>query len=192
MLDSKSLLHDSKKDNKEYVVAMKQIARISELLISQTKAEKAVLSEIFLRIMATIAYHNSGNDEPAEVHLQTAIQLAILDQLFRPFVEYQIDLDYLLEQEFRKMNHKLCLQVKNQYKRLTEGWIPLHNAKLNKTMSVEFTIREREVSCLAASGLSNAQIAERLQISLNTVKHTIQHAMEKIGCEKRTDLIHFI
>lgn len=191
IFDSRSLLHESKR-SKEYIETMKNIAKMCELMITQTNVEKAVLAEIYLRIMGAIAYHNYGRDDNAKLHLRKAILLAIPDRLFQPFIEYQIDLDSLLEQEFRQIDYKLWLEIKNKFKRLLEGWASLHYIKLNKTKSVELTIREREVSRLAASGLSNVEIAERLQISLNTVKHTIHHAMEKTGCQKRSDLIYFI
>ena len=54
--------------------------------------------------------------------------------------------------------------------------------------SEEFTERELEVLRLMTAGMSNAKIAERLNISGNTVKSHIAHMLDKTGCENRTQL----
>lgn len=54
--------------------------------------------------------------------------------------------------------------------------------------SGEFTERELEVLRIMTTGVSNAVIAQKLDISENTVKSHIRHMMEKTGCESRTEL----
>jgi DNA-binding NarL/FixJ family response regulator len=51
------------------------------------------------------------------------------------------------------------------------------------------TPREREVTCLLAQGLTDAEIAAQLSISVATVKTHIAHAMTKIGAHSRAQLI---
>jgi len=50
------------------------------------------------------------------------------------------------------------------------------------------TRREREVASLAAGGLSNAAIAERLVLSVRTVEHHLEHAYQKLGVRRRSQL----
>ena len=50
------------------------------------------------------------------------------------------------------------------------------------------SIREAEVVSLAARGLRNAQIAEHLQISTETVKTHVRNAMRKLGVHGRAQL----
>jgi len=52
----------------------------------------------------------------------------------------------------------------------------------------QITARELEVLRLAATGISNPQIAVRLQISVNTVKAHIKSILEKLNLENRTQL----
>ncbi|MDA0184085.1 helix-turn-helix transcriptional regulator, partial [Solirubrobacter phytolaccae] len=55
-------------------------------------------------------------------------------------------------------------------------------------VAVQLTAREAQLSELAARGLSNAQIAERLVLSVRTVESHVYRAMQKLGVNDRHDL----
>jgi DNA-binding NarL/FixJ family response regulator len=55
-------------------------------------------------------------------------------------------------------------------------------------MAVELTPRERQLTELAAQGLTNAEIAERLVLSVRTVETHIYRAMQKLGVSDRREL----
>jgi DNA-binding CsgD family transcriptional regulator/tetratricopeptide (TPR) repeat protein len=52
----------------------------------------------------------------------------------------------------------------------------------------ELTGREREIVALAARGASNAEIAERLELSVRTVESHLYRAMRKLGASTRQEL----
>jgi len=54
------------------------------------------------------------------------------------------------------------------------------------------TDREREIAVLAAAGLSNRQIAERLSVSVRTVEGHVYRIFAKLGIERRDQLIHLV
>ena len=68
---------------------------------------------------------------------------------------------------------------------------PLLSARPRRTALTgpdALTGAERQVAGLAASGLSNRQIAQHLFITLPTVETHLRHAFGKLGITSRTDL----
>lgn len=57
--------------------------------------------------------------------------------------------------------------------------------------SIILTSREDEILQLIASGLSNKQIAERLFISLYTVKNHVHNILDKLQVHHRSDAVHY-
>jgi DNA-binding NarL/FixJ family response regulator len=51
--------------------------------------------------------------------------------------------------------------------------------------------REREVLSLLGHGLTNAQIAQRLFLSPNTIKSHVSHVLHKLGLPNRTEAALF-
>lgn len=60
--------------------------------------------------------------------------------------------------------------------------------RLGLASSNDFTDRELEVLRIMVTGVSNAAIARKLNISESTVKNHIHNMLEKTGCESRTEL----
>jgi len=56
---------------------------------------------------------------------------------------------------------------------------------------VDLTEREREVVAWVATGMSNAEIAERLVVSPDTVRTHVSRAMVKLGARDRAQLVVF-
>ena len=60
--------------------------------------------------------------------------------------------------------------------------------QFGKITRSDLTDRELELLRELTSGMTNEEIADKLQISVNTVKRHIQNIMEKTGFESRLDL----
>ena len=54
--------------------------------------------------------------------------------------------------------------------------------------ALSLTERERQLVELAAQGLSNPEIADRLVLSVRTVESHLYRAMQKLGVKDRRDL----
>lgn len=66
--------------------------------------------------------------------------------------------------------------------------IEIPQTKLGMASSAEFTERELDVLRAMTAGATNAVIAQKLNLSENTVKTHIKHMIEKTGCDNRTQL----
>ena len=60
--------------------------------------------------------------------------------------------------------------------------------KLGLADSTEFTARELEVLRLLSEGLTDREIAERLYLSVTTVRYHVDNLMDKTGLKSRTEL----
>jgi DNA-binding NarL/FixJ family response regulator len=58
--------------------------------------------------------------------------------------------------------------------------------------AVRMTKREREIIVLIADGLSNKEIAQRLNIATHTVKSHVHNIMEKLALHSRLQLANFV
>ena len=61
--------------------------------------------------------------------------------------------------------------------------------RIGKATNHDFTERELEILKELTTGDTNAEIAERLHLSVATVKSHIQHLMDKTGFKTRTELV---
>ena len=165
---------------------------VAEPLIAQSKKEGALISEAYQRLVAASSYHDLGMDTLAIPHLDKAIELLLPDKLYMPLAEYRRQLDFLMDERITLRDSAAVLQVKNLNRRFLSGWTVLQQGIRGKSISNELTTREREVAKLAAFGLSNNEIADRLHISLNTVKQSLRIAMDKTGAGRRSDLAQYI
>jgi DNA-binding NarL/FixJ family response regulator len=70
--------------------------------------------------------------------------------------------------------------------------LALKKRKGIRTNAVRMTKREREIIVLIADGLSNKEIAQRLNIATHTVKSHVHNVMEKLALHSRLQIAKFI
>lgn len=175
-------------NKKECNIIIKIFPAIAEPFISQSHIECAVLSELYQRILCAVVYHIAGDQADAEKHIDKALEIALPDKLLVPLAEYCHLLDNLLYDRLSLVAPELTSVVRQLQKKLMAGWIPLHNVLLNRVMSDQLTIRERQIARLAVHGLSNKEISQRLHISIDAVKQLLRLAMNKTGANNRKEL----
>ena len=171
---------------------MKTIPYIAEPMIVQAQVDRTVIPEIYLRLLVAIAYHQSGDESSAIRHIDRAIALALPDGLLGILAEHRRQFGSLLDDRLMLADPHACKRYRELHRGLLAGWTKLHNSLLSKSVSSSFTIREREIARYAAFGLTNAEIAKRLNISVSAAKKGVYDAMNKAGCDKREDLGAFV
>ena len=163
-----------------------------EPLVSQAKKDGLLVAELYLRLTCSAAYHNNGNDGLAIMHLDAAIALALPDRLFLPLAQFRRRLDFLMDERLQKYDGAAAGKVRSLSRKYLTGWTKLHNQELGSAVTNDLTTREYEVAKLAAYGMSNKQISDRLHISVNAVKQALRLAMDKTGAANRTELARYL
>ena len=171
---------------------LKCIPYITEPMIVQARVDGTVIPEIYLRLLAAIAYHQTGDDASAIVHIDKAIGLALPDNLLGILAEHRRQFDYLLDERLMLADSNACKRYKKLHKGLLDGWTQLHNSLLSRSVSNAFSVREREIARLAAFGFSDKEICEQLHILPNTVRSNFDSIYSKIGNNDRKRLGAYI
>jgi len=173
----------------EGLTLLRLLPNTIEPMISDVRAAKTVICEIYLRMMCAIVYHNIGENNRAVYQIDKAIRLAVPDRLFGILVEHRKYLDNLLDERFKAVAPEYLEKVQSLYAKFSVGWSSLSGNIRNKKISTNLTFREREVAKLAAFGMSNTEISQSLHISLAAVKQTIRIVFQKSGVNNRDELI---
>ena len=171
---------------------MRVLPFIMEPMIAQAVAEKTVMVEIYLRLLCSISYHQTGDDTNAALHLDRAIALCVPDRLYGPLAEHRRQLGLFLDERLLLVDPEAARKVKELQKSLHAGWVTLHDAVMKKDTNAKLSDREREVARLAAFGLSDEQIASQLHITKSSVKSMIRMARNKTGVKDRMEFGAYI
>lgn len=163
---------------------MNVVPNTVEPLICWAMSEHTVISEIYLRMTCAAAYHNLGMDEQAVRHIDRAVALALPDRLYGLLAEYGRVLGDLLEQRIVAADPVVWEQVKKLYRGYHDGWMAISGAVRGKTMARGLSTKQREVAKLAAFGMSNKEIAARMNMSLSAVKQMLLTISDKTGVSR--------
>ena len=163
---------------------MKMLPFTLEPMISQAVADKSVIAEMYLRMTCATVYRTVGDEKQAIRHIDRAIALALPDRLYGFLAEYCRVLGSLLEQRITRVSEEVWLSVKQLYKIYNGGWMSLSGTVRGKNLATTLSPREREVAKLAAFGMSNNEIAEKMHMSLSAVKQAVRIVSEKTGVRR--------
>jgi DNA-binding CsgD family transcriptional regulator len=163
------------------------IPTIIEPMISWAKANETVVSEAYLRLTCAVIYHLCGNDAQAVLHIDRAITLALPDRLYGLLAEYCRTLGALLENRIKRIDENAWYEVNRLFKIYFEGWTSLNNKITGRKIVEGLTQKNREVMRLAAVGYSDAEIAEKTNMSISGVKQAIKIIKQKSNLDDRKE-----
>jgi len=142
-----------------------------------------VLPQIYTKIYMAQASAALGKEAEAVRLLADALEIALPDKLYMPFAENGEGIKNLLPKAAELITDKGCIDKINELACIFRESV----GKIKADRPV-LTDREQEVCTLIAEGLTNKQIADRLFISLSTVKTLVSRILEKMGVTSRTQL----
>jgi len=144
-----------------------------------------LLGQIHTYIYLAAANSRISRQSEALVAVKQALDIAMPDKVYMPFVENSDYIEPLLKELQRQGVYRedisRILKLFESYKRAV-GYIRKEYFEERKPV---LTKREMEIAKLAAEGFSNKEIGERLYISQNTVKTQLKSIFGKLGVNSR-------
>ena len=160
---------------------MQLVTLIVEPLISWTQGYNILLAEAYLRLTCASIYRLCGNEEEAVRHIKRAISITLPDCFYGLLAEYGRTLGVLLEEQVMAVDPAAWEEIKVMAKVCTEGWSRLSGGVRGKTIVTTLTSKQRDVAKLASFGMSNKEIAAKLDMSLAGVKQALLAVSDKLG-----------
>lgn len=161
---------------------------IAEPLVTQVRRSGAVFAELCMSLLCADAYYSLEDVDNAVRHLDRAIDLALPDRLYGVLAEFRAIYSTLLDERIRMKDEAAANEVEKKYRQMMRAWTELPGNPVSSKLSD----RENQVAQFVALGMSNAEIARKLNISKHTVKTLIISIMNKTGVQSRKDIHSYI
>ena len=143
---------------------------------------------IYLHLVSVMDYMSLKQPDRAEAHLLKAWEIARPDDLIEGFGEHHGLLGAMLEAVIKPNWPEDFKRIIDITYRFSSGWRRVHNPLTGHDVADDLTTTEFAMCMLAARGWTNQEIAEHLNISVNTVKTHLSEAMKKLQVSTRKDL----
>ncbi len=117
------------------------------------------------------------------------IVIAILViMLITMLISYLISKYIFMDNELSKLKTEACVKDEVIQNLMTSG----HQIKITSPMLNPFTKRELELAQYVTDGLTNKEIAEKLNLSPFTINNHIDNMKEKSNSKNKAELVSFI
>ncbi len=159
--------------------------------LQAVRPEDGLLSpygDLFACFLMAISHMALSNHAQAAAFIEDAAQKALPDGLVSPFASYSQLLGNLVDEVIARDYPTLLEKFKTVRTRFSQGWFTLREAFFSGDLPPDLTEREYEVAKLAAAGLRNSEIAEKLVIAESTVRAHMRAIFQKLQIDRRTRL----
>lgn len=163
---------------------MRLLPATIEPMISQARADETVVAEAYLRLTCAVIYHYGNNDQQAIRHIDRALELTLPDKLYGLLAEYCRTIGKLIEMRLRPVDEAAWNEVNHLFKIYVTGWAQLNSKITGRQIIAKLSEQNRMIARLAAFKLSDAEIAERTNMSVSGVKQAIKIIKEKSGLSR--------
>lgn len=147
---------------------------------------------IYLSLTIADGYMLSGRWDKAEYFFRYARSLASPDGIIAPFAEFRYMLAGLLEKCMRTDEPEMYKKILDMSTVYLKNWISIHNLLTGDTVSSKLSPTEFNVAMLASRGVSNTDIAECMNISVNSVRTHLRNIFNKLNVYSRKELLDFV
>lgn len=154
--------------------------------------EKYLIPSIYLYLAGAMNAMSIDKVELGKEYFLKAYNLAKPDELFEPLGEHHGLLQGLIEICLKKSEKEYYEKIIAITYRFSYGWRRVHNPITNENVADTLTTTEFSVAMLANRGWTNNEIADYLEVNVNTVKSHITSVFNKLGINSRKELNEFM
>jgi LuxR family maltose regulon positive regulatory protein len=160
-----------------------------EKICDRARASGRMYVFIRAKVILSKVFATQGQMTPAQACLLEAIPLAATDGYISTFVDEGETMRQLLHETRGKVaSGELRSYVDHLLAAFGSGKNPPAKQEAGYG-APELSEREREILLFVAAGLSNQEVAERLVISITTVKTHVGNIFKKLGVTSRTQAV---
>jgi LuxR family maltose regulon positive regulatory protein len=162
--------------------AFRLLSQLYEMASAQSRIERMIETKVFLSMI----FLATGDKQKALASLTESLTYAAPDEILMYHLNYLEKINPLLLEIFKNQataEIKLPLPFLDKLKRKIEI------RKKSPAVPFNLTTREREALHLMAGNLTNQEIADKLFISLNTVKTRLKDLYRKLEVDSRSKAV---
>ncbi|MPM01862.1 HTH-type transcriptional regulator MalT [bioreactor metagenome] len=173
-----------------YLMHQGQSARLvatAEILWAQLREQNS-FADLLLSLLMAVGYVQMGNRGRADELVEHAAERALPDGLLFPFAAYSWMLQGVSDELIEKKYPEHQKKYNEMKERFGKGWDTVYNDIFPDELPSDLTAREYEVAKLAAKGLRNSEIAEKLVVTESTVRAHMRVIFQKLEIDRRAKL----
>lgn len=156
------------------------------------EGESYLIPTIYLYLSGAMNAMSLENVELGKDFFRKAFALAKEDGLFEPIAEHHGLLHGLIEICLKKSEKTYYEKIIGITYKFSYGWRRVHNPITNSNVADTLTTTEFTVAMLANKGWTNGEIADYLELNINTVKSHITNVFNKLGISSRKELNEYM
>jgi LuxR family maltose regulon positive regulatory protein len=168
---------------KEYA----KVIGIGQAIIERGSWSNPFRKTLIMLIMA-VSYKAINDNRKAAAMVKNAGELLLPDGMIFPLVAYSWRLGEMVSKMIRQ-NYPQYTEVYNTVReRFGIGWATLRESAYIGELPADLTPREYEVAKLAAEGLRNSEIAQKLVVTESTIRTHLRTIFQKLQIDRRAKL----
>jgi LuxR family maltose regulon positive regulatory protein len=144
--------------------------------------------DLFRSLALAVSHFYMSNHDLATALVEHAAERALPDGMVHPFVAFSSALQRMPDELIEKKYPLLFEKFKTVRERFETGWSSLRDDIFPDELPADLTPREYEVARLAAQGMRNSEIAEKLVVSESTVRTHMRIIFQKLDVDRRAKL----
>jgi LuxR family transcriptional regulator, maltose regulon positive regulatory protein len=173
---------------------LREALLLLEKLVHNAEHSGHVVMWLMFKLLESLTYQQLGDNERAVKALTKALELAEPEGFIRPFADEGAALVPILARVLERQASADSKLPSVRYVRSVLAATQQDTSPISKEIKVEGLLealseRELEVLRLIAEGLSNKEIAKRLELAPSTVKWYVNELYGKLGVNSRTRAI---